>query len=284
MSKLSVKILLSLNRLFKKPIHPFNLQNDGVKSYGQWQYEKGEQTVKFYLEKYTAEDLFMGKRLLDIGCGAGGKSMYYASQGAFVTGMDIVESYAKESSELANILGITPDRFSFVLGDASSLPFENGTFDCVVMNDAVEHVADPAAVISEALRVLKPGGRLFMNFPPYFHPYGAHLSDAIGMPWVQLFFTEKTLITAYKQLVADLPDGRERIDFRISSDENGKEYFSYINRITLKRFKKTLKKLGIKPEYYKEIPLRGFLKPFAKIPFIKELFVKMAVCVVKVDQ
>ena len=55
----------------------------------------------------------------------------------------------------------------------------------------------------------------------------------------------------------------------------------YINKMTLSRFKKMLKKLGVTPVYYKEIPLRKFLTPLAKLPLTKEMFVKMAVCVIE---
>ena len=51
--------------------------------------------------------------------------------------------------------------------------------------------------------------------------------------------------------------------------------------MTIKRFKKILKKLEITPVYYKEMPLRSFLSPLAKLPFFKEMFVKMAVCVIE---
>ena len=103
----------------------------------------------------------------------------------------------------------------------------------------------------------------------------------IFIPWVHLFFSDKTLIKAYKELVKDLPDGEERISFRISKDQKGREYFSYINKMTLKRYKKILNKLQLTPVYYKEVPLRGFLKPVAKLPFFREYFVKMAVSVIE---
>ena len=66
------------------------------------------------------------------------------------------------------------------------------------MNDAMEHVADPEGVLKEVLRVLNKKGKLYVNFPPYNHPFGAHLSDAIYIPWVHMFFSEKTLIKSYK--------------------------------------------------------------------------------------
>ena len=271
-----MSILKVVNKMFPKVVHPFNLNNDGVKTYAMWQYERGEDTIKFYLQYTDKEDMFKNKTILDIGCGAGGKSLYYASLGANkVIGVDIVESYAEESAELALQLGLQ-DKFEFICADASKLPF-----DTIIMNDAMEHVAKPEAVLTEILRILKKGGRLFVNFPPYNHPFGAHLSDAINIPWVHVFFSDKTLIKNYKELVKKYPDGEDRIKFRISENEKGEEYFSYINKMSIKRFNKILNKLSVKPVFYMESPLRSVVKPLAKLPFFKEYFVKMVVCVIQ---
>lgn len=275
-------MLKKINRLFPLPVHPFNLQNDGVTTYAKWQFEKGEQTIKFYLDSpfvSSPSDMFSGKKVLDIGCGACGKTMYYAKMGAeHVTGMDVVASYESEAYALSEELSLR-DRFTFVLGDAANMPFEDESFDVLIMNDAMEHVAEPEKVLSEAYRVLKKGGRLYVNFPPYNHPFGAHLSDVIAIPWVHLFFSEKTLINAYKELVSDKPDAESRINFRISKNADGTEYFSYINKMTLKRFKKIKQTTPFNLIYYYEAPLRGFLTPLARLPFFKEYFVKMAVCI-----
>lgn len=277
--RLGTKILLKLNKLFKAPVHPLNLQNDGVMSYAMWQYKRGDETIKFYLDFTTEEDMFKGKTIVDIGCGAAGKSLYYASKGATeVIGVEILEKYEAESTALAKELGLS-EKFRFVCADAAKLPFEDGSIDTIIMNDAMEHVANPEAVIDECLRVLSKNGRLFVNFPPINHPTGAHLSDLIYIPWVHLFFSEKTLVEAYKHLAQNVPDGDDRISFRISKKEDGSEYFSYINHMSIKRFNKILKAKAITPAYLKHIPLRKFLKPLAKLPLIKECFVKMVVCV-----
>ncbi|WP_026894639.1 class I SAM-dependent methyltransferase [Clostridiisalibacter paucivorans] len=275
------KLCLKGNSLFPLPVHPFNLQNDGKKTYAKWQYERGQDTIKFYLKKDSAEDMFLHKNVLDIGCGAGGKTLYYANQGVKkVYGIDVVERYEKESNALAKELGLE-DKFEFILGDASNTSFNDEYFDTIIMNDAMEHVDKPLEVLNECYRVLKPEGKLYVNFPPYYHPYGAHLSDAIGIPWVHMFFDDDTLIGVYKKLVKDLPDGENRISFRIGKDNQGQEIFSYINKMTIKRFNNILPNTKFKVYYYNEVPLRNFFKPLAKAPIFKECFVKMVVAILK---
>ena len=89
------------------------------------------------------------------------------------------------------------------------------------------------------------------------------------------------MINVYKELVKDLPDGQERINFRFSRDENGREYISYINKMTIKRFKSILADLQIEPKYYSETPLRPFLAPLAKTKLFHESLNKMATCVIE---
>lgn len=277
---ISTAIIKFTNKIFKKQPHPFNMQNDGIKTYAQWQFEKGELTIEYFKKHFTNQEMFEGKRVLDMGCGAAGKSLYYVSLGAaHVTGVDIVEHYRKEAEDYAKSLGYE-DRFSFVCASAFELPFPDGSFDTIIMNDFMEHVSEPERALIEARRLISKNGKIYINFPPYYHPFGEHLSDALNMPWIQLFFTEKQLIAAYRELVKNEPDGEERIKFRFSVDENGKEYYSYINKMTIKRFKRILKEQNISPLYYSETPLRSFLSFFAKFPPTKELFVKMVTCVI----
>mgnify|MGYP000886957706 CR=1 FL=1 len=275
------KTCMTVNKLFKLPVHPFNLNNEGKKTYAQWQYEKGMDTIKFYLKHSTVDEMFKDKVVLDIGCGAGGKTVFYASKGVEkIVGIEILDKYRKEAESLATEYNLK-DKFEFVAGDAASMPFENEMFDTIIMNDAMEHVDKPEEVLEECYRILKKDGKLYLNFPPYNHPYGAHLSDAVGIPWVHVFFSEKTLIRTYKELVKNLPDGKERIDFRISRKEDGTEYFSYINKMSIKRANRILNNSSFKIEYYSEEPLRSIFKYPAKMPFLKEFLVKMVVCVLK---
>lgn len=278
---IAVKLCLGLNRLFSLPVHPFNLNNDGVKSYAEWQYEKGDVTIQFYTRQVASDEMFRDKVVLDVGCGAAGKSVYYASLGAKrVYGLEILEKYRTDAEAIAERKGLA-GVFTFVCEDAAKMSFADNVIDTIIMNDAMEHVDDPLSVLQECRRVLKPGGRLYLNFPPYNHPFGAHLSDAIGIPWVHRLFSEKTLVEAYKTLVRDLPDGAARVAFRITADAQGREYFSYINRMTIKRFHRILPQSGFELTYYAEEPLRSFLRPLARLPVLKEFCVKMVVCILE---
>lgn len=279
--KVAKAVCKKLNGLFKVPVHPFNLNNDHKKTYAQWQFEKGIDTIKFYLQETTTKDMFEGKKVLDVGCGAGGKTIYYGSLGVeAIIGLEILGKYKEEATNLAIEKGLS-NKFSFVCEDASKMSFHDHFFDSIIMNDAMEHVDEPSEVLKECYRVLKPGGRLYLNFPPYYHPFGAHLSDVMGFPWIHCFFKEATLVEVYKDLVQDKPDAQERIAFRISQNSKGKEYFSYINKMTIKRFNKILEESEFKAYSYQEIPLRKQLQFLTKLPIFKEFFVKMVVCILE---
>ncbi len=281
------RVLLTVNRFLPVPEHPFNLNNEQKLSYVEWQFQNGERTLEYYTDYCSLREIFDGKIALDVGCGAGGKSVYYATLGAIkVVGLDVLPKYRKLSEDFAASKGLG-DKFRFICADAAKTGFPDNLFDVIIMNDAMEHVGDPAAVLKELERILAPGGKLYINFAPWGHPWGAHLQDLIGIPYAQCFFREKTLISAYKKLCENVPDGDERVEFRVGKNEKGKEYFSYVNKMSLRWFKKILKKTGLRVDYYREAAfpqMHGVTKPLQKVPVLKEHFTRMVVCVLVKDK
>ena len=273
------KVLRFINHFFPRPVHPFNLRNESEFTYADWQFEKAHDTLTFYLEQYSIADMFEGKRVLDFGCGEAGKSIYYAGLGAKqVVGVDIVAEYEERAMRFARKHDCS--NFQFICSDVTSLPVLPDQFDTIIMNDFMEHVSEPEKTLRETMRILRPGGRAFINFPPYYHPFGAHLQDEIGVPWVHVLFDEQTYIGVYQSLVQDLPDGEERIRLRFTMGEDGLDHLTYINHMTIKRFEKMLERLAIVPEYYHTTPLRPWLAPLAKTTACREYLSKMVTCVI----
>lgn len=81
--------------------------------------------------------------------------------------------------------------------DAGRLGFAAESFDFVYSFNSFEHFPDPEIVLQEALRVLRPGGLLYLEFGPlWLSPRGAHQFQTISVPYVECLFTKETL-TAY---------------------------------------------------------------------------------------
>jgi SAM-dependent methyltransferase len=93
-----------------------------------------------------------GSRLLDVACGPGFVSGAARSRGATVTGLDFSAAMIAEASRRY-------PEIVFREGDGQALPFDAGSFDAVVMNFGMLHLAQPETAIAEACRVLRPGGR-----------------------------------------------------------------------------------------------------------------------------
>ncbi len=107
-----------------------------------------------------------GKSLLDLGCGAGETSVYFALQGAEVTAIDLSPEMVAVGRRLAARHGVG---IEFATGTAEKLPFPDRSFDLVFGNGVLHHV-ELIAALAEVRRVLKPGGRCAFIEPLRHNP------------------------------------------------------------------------------------------------------------------
>jgi ubiquinone/menaquinone biosynthesis C-methylase UbiE len=98
----------------------------------------------------------LGPRVLDVGAGLGQFTDLAVSRDANVVPLDIAPRLVAKLQQRHSLA---------VCGSATELPFCDGTFDAVISSECIEHTSDPSLAIAECLRVLKPGGRLYLTTP-----------------------------------------------------------------------------------------------------------------------
>jgi SAM-dependent methyltransferase len=107
-----------------------------------------------------------GCRVLDLGCGTGELARALTAAGLQVTGCDISPSMLvqahRDDGRCAGWVQLEPDW--------RRLPFATAAFDVVVAASVLEYVAEPAVVMRECARVLRPGGVVLYTVPQPWHP------------------------------------------------------------------------------------------------------------------
>jgi len=96
-----------------------------------------------------------GKRVLEVGCGAGTDLIRFAKGGACVTGVDIAPSAVALAKQNFAQQGLEADLRE---ADGEHLPFADGSFDVVYAHGVVQYTANDRALVDEVRRVLAPGG------------------------------------------------------------------------------------------------------------------------------
>jgi len=95
-------------------------------------------------------------RWLDVGCGAGALLRAASRRGWTAVGTEVAESAAE---------AVRADGFEVYVGELEALPLAAESFDVVSLVEVVEHVDDPANLVREAHRLLRPGGAMYITTP-----------------------------------------------------------------------------------------------------------------------
>lgn len=110
-----------------------------------------------------------GATILDIGCGIGTYMARLRDLGAAAIGLDVDRPRVRQAKESSLAVSV---------GVAEELPFASGTFDVVLLNEVLEHVADDRLALEEVTRVLAPGGHAVIFVPNRWWPFETH-----GIMW-----------------------------------------------------------------------------------------------------
>ncbi|OGG24463.1 hypothetical protein A3A79_04745 [Candidatus Gottesmanbacteria bacterium RIFCSPLOWO2_01_FULL_43_11b] len=120
-----------------------------------------------------------GKKILEVGAGMGGDSIYLSKKGAHVTVVDFTKEALEKINENAKKAKVT---IKTVQADARNMPFADNTFDIIFHQGLLEHFKNPKELLIEQKRVLKSGGYLLVDVPQRYTTYTVkkHLLMILG--------------------------------------------------------------------------------------------------------
>jgi 2-polyprenyl-3-methyl-5-hydroxy-6-metoxy-1,4-benzoquinol methylase len=145
-------------------------------------------------------EILAGRDVVDVGCGWGGKATFLAEHSGLrsITGFDLPGVFDPgAATAFARSRGV--DNCAFETGLAEDMPLPDASFDVAMLDDVLEHVADPERTLAECRRVLRPGGLLLVKFPSIRMMQGHHLDRALTYPGLHY-------VLSFKRWAAGLND------------------------------------------------------------------------------
>lgn len=224
----------------------------------------GEELTLLRREFPHFSTLVKGKRVVDFGCGAGRLSVALVKEeGCYVCGIDTNTSTLSKAKKLASERGLTESNIVFLERPACAML---QTFDIVISQNAMEHFRDPIGILNTMKGLIHEDGKILITFgPPWFSPYGPHMYFFCKVPWLNLLFSERTVMNV-------------RALYRNDGAKRYEEVESGLNKMTIKKFESIISHSGLSVRYkkYSCIKRQNWM---AKLPVLRELAVNVISCI-----
>lgn len=250
--RLAEKLLL----LFSRPPGSNDYQTDT-----EWNFENALSILCSVFPNFMS--VIVGKEILDYGCGTGYQALALAKNGAkYVLGIDINQNALERARYKCRELGLQQQvAFADKLDDRFK-----GKFDIVISQNSMEHFRDPIKILDNMKMALNNNGTIMITFgPPWFAPYGSHTDFFTKLPWVNIMFSEKTVMNV-------------RANFRNEAATRYEEIKGGLNKMAIAKFERIISNSGMKIRYLKYGCVKG-INFLGKLPCIRELFINGVNCV-----
>ena len=208
--------------------------------------------------------------ILDIGCGDGGVLLPFLERGCKATGIELdlpksenAKKFLKEyiSNDQAEIINQN-------IYDDNTLQQYMGQFDLIILKDVIEHIPDQERFIPYLKKFLKPGGRVFFGFPPWYMPHGGHQQICENKLLASLPYIHLLPNFLYIGLLKLFGESKGHIEELKSVKSTG---------ISIERFEKIVRKSGFSIELNRHFlinPIYRFkfgLKPRVQFKLIRSI-------------
>lgn len=292
MTKLSFEawLIVTLNRLFPRTNEALVEARIESRTFSEFEYQRARRQSADFSPPLDFTDM----HVLDIGCGFGGFPTFYIQQkrARAVTTIDLQVPHLRAARRFARSV-TAPRVINFVSCDATRLPFADNFFDAVISTNTFEHIFGIEEALSEGARVVKPGGRIFISYPPYESPWGSHLNNWLRIPWCSALFSERALIQACNYL-----EERERLNEKfppiLRLDLSYVIKLTHVNQIKIAEFQTALERVQREHDLeiiqelllpiggrFKNGTLRKLFAPLTKIRALQDMFTTQVVYVMK---
>ena len=150
------------------------VQHSSIEVRFQQQVENAREYLIPFLEQESP--LESGMKVMEIGCGEGGVLKPFVERGLHCLGVDLAQSRIANAVAL-QAEAVKAGKLSFKVQNVyenSFLESYRGSFDWVLLKDTIEHIPEQENFIPYIKQFLKPEGKIFFGFPPWYMPFGGH--------------------------------------------------------------------------------------------------------------
>lgn len=252
------------------------------KKYFKEQIITSEKYVIPFLEKHVKIDSKLS--VLEIGCGEGGNLNPFVDLGCDVTGVDLSAGKIENGKKFFNS---HPNGSNIKLYAEDIYNSQNLTkYDLIIMRDVIEHIHDQNKFMGYVKKYLKPNGKFFLAFPPWYNPFGGHQQICESKVLSMLPYYHILPKIVYKRILKMFGESNAKIDSLLEIKETG---------ITIESFEKISKFNGFKidesilylinPNYEIKFGLkpRKGIPILSSIPFVRNFVITTAYYLLSLD-
>jgi len=239
-------------------------KNDASTAAAAYREEWNEETALLLLKRVYPEflSLIKGKVVCDFGCGAGYQAVALVKNGARkVVGIESNPDRLEFARQVAVRHGVV-DRIELHLQVDEAL---KGSCDVVISQNSMEHFSDPGMILGLMKSLLGQEGVILVSFgPPWYAPYGSHMQFFTNLPWVNILFSEKTVMNVRRRYRSDGASRYEDVE-------------SGLNKMSVAKFERLVRESGLRIVYKNYECVKGW-NALAKLPLVRELFINHITC------